>query len=374
MDGKEDLHHNHGELEKYTFEEDTYEEVDKYFYDSDVLEHENQRVIDEWLVKEEDIRRDLGLFKTRVSEVDPNSMKDYGVCNDSYCISGMRAGTCGHYYFIRQHLVRSYVENKKAIKWCATPGCEYTIEVGNYGSGSGSFEVTCECCYEFCWNYLEEAHSPIDCEIVKKWMLENNSDNEKIENWKLVNTKPCPKSNSIIERDGGCRHMTCIFPCCFEFCWFCVGSWSDHDACDWYYDSEDDVEERQLNGDTIKREVEMYNDCFERSAANESSRAKALSDLQIILNFGLHKLIISQCEFDHKLQFVTDAWLHIVDCIRVLKWTYAYGYCLAQSEHANMNLFEKLQACAESSLVRLHECAEKEFKGIQRYKNLEIFA
>ncbi|GLJ47778.1 hypothetical protein SUGI_1009170 [Cryptomeria japonica] len=133
----------------------------------------------------------------------------------------------------RQYLVRSYVESKKTIKWCPAPGCEYAVEVGNHGSGSGSYEVTCECCYEFCWNCLEEAHGPVDCEIAKKSMLENN-DFGKTENWKLVNTKRCPKCNSAIEKGGGCRHMTCVFPCCFEFCWF------DHDAhyaCDWYYDS-----------------------------------------------------------------------------------------------------------------------------------------
>ncbi|GLJ47783.1 hypothetical protein SUGI_1009220 [Cryptomeria japonica] len=342
MDGKDDLHHNQGEDEEYT--------SDKYFCDSDELEDENQvtdffeqehhekkiniytvvkeedicqrqeegmvsvcsilsisrdeavilllhfgwdfqRVIDEWLVKEEDIRRDLGLFKTRVSEVDPNSVMECGVCGDSFSINGMRGGTCEHYFCIgcwlnwiqeiidqagarclrlkclepfckcslgqemvlsllvsceerylkmyRQYLVRSYVESKKTIKWCPAPGCEYAVEVGNHGSGSGSYEVTCECCYEFCWNCLEEAHGPVDCEIAKKSMLENN-DFGKTENWKLVNTKRCPKCNSAIEKGGGCRHMTCVFPCCFEFCWFCLGNWFDHDAhyaCDWYYDS-----------------------------------------------------------------------------------------------------------------------------------------
>ncbi|XP_057873080.2 probable E3 ubiquitin-protein ligase ARI8 [Cryptomeria japonica] len=233
VDGKDDLHHNQGEDEEYT--------SDKYFCDSDELEDENHvtdffeqehhekkiniytvvkeedicqrqeegmRVIDEWLVKEE-IRRDLGLFKTGVSEVKK-------------------------WFFLYW-----FLERKKTIKWCPAPGCEYAVEVGNHGSGSGSYEVTCECCYEFCWNCLEEAHGPVDCEIAKKSMLENN-DFGKTENWKLVNTKRCPKCNSAIEKGGGCRHMTCVFPCCFEFCLFCLGNWFDHDAhyaCDWYYDS-----------------------------------------------------------------------------------------------------------------------------------------
>lgn len=27
-----------------------------------------------------------------------------------------------------------------------------------------------------------------------------------------------------------------------------------------------------------------------------------------------------------QLKFITDAWSQVVDCRRVLKWTYAYGY------------------------------------------------
>ncbi|GLJ47779.1 hypothetical protein SUGI_1009180 [Cryptomeria japonica] len=290
VDGKDDLHHNQGEDEEYT--------SDKYFCDSDELEDENhvtdffeqehhekkiniytvvkeedicqrqeegmvsvcsilsisrdeavilllhfgwdfQRVIDEWLVKEE-IRRDLGLFKTGVSEVDTNFVMECGVSSDSFSMNGMRGGTCGNYFCIGCWLnwIQEIID-QKTIKWCPAPGCEYAVEVGNHGSGSGSYEVTCECCYEFCWNCLEEAHGPVDCEIAKKSMLENN-DFGKTENWKLVNTKRCPKCNSAIEKGGGCRHMTCVFPCCFEFCLFCLGNWFDHDAhyaCDWYYDS-----------------------------------------------------------------------------------------------------------------------------------------
>ena len=36
-------------------------------------------------------------------------------------------------------------------------------------------------------------------------------------------TKPCPKCNSSIERDGGCRHITC-FICKHEFFWCCLRS------------------------------------------------------------------------------------------------------------------------------------------------------
>lgn len=35
--------------------------------------------------------------------------------------------------------------------------------------------------------------------------------------------------------------------------------------------------------------------------------------------------------------------LQIVECRRVLKWTYAYGYYLPENEHAKRQFFEYLQ-------------------------------
>ncbi|CAI8602548.1 unnamed protein product [Vicia faba] len=52
----------------------------------------------------------------------------------------------------------------------------------------------------------------------------------------------------------------------------------------------------------------------------------------------------------------------IIECRRVLKWTYAYGFYLAEHEHAKKQFFEYLQGEAESGLERLHQCAEKELQ------------
>lgn len=63
-----------------------------------------------------------------------------------------------------------------------------------------------------------------------------------------------------------------------------------------------------------------------------------------------------------QLKFVTEAWMQIVECRRVLKWTYAYGYYLPEQEQAKRQFFEYLQGEAESGLERLHQCAEKELQ------------
>ncbi|KAG6523849.1 hypothetical protein ZIOFF_013736 [Zingiber officinale] len=92
------------------------------------------------------------------------------------------------------------------------------------------------------------------------------------------------------------------------------------------------------------------------------SRQKALSDLHSMQNEKLEKLSDRQSQPESQLKFIIEAWLQIVECRRVLKWTYAYGYYLPEHEHAKRQFFEYLQGEAESGLERLHQCAEKELQ------------
>lgn len=64
--------------------------------------------------------------------------------------------------------------------------------------------------------------------------------------------------------------------------------------------------------------------------------------------------------------------LQIIECRRVLKWTYAYGYYLSEEESTKKRFFEYLQGEAEVGLERLHHCAELEFK--QLVKETEDFS
>lgn len=114
-------------------------------------------------------------------------------------------------------------------KWCPAPGCDYAVD---FIVGSGSYDVTCRCSYSFCWNVsiselvkicvfsygsctvflwyvciyaclvvlvflllsilislsywlwqcTEEAHRPVDCGTVAKWILKNSAESENM-NW-----------------------------------------------------------------------------------------------------------------------------------------------------------------------------------------------
>ncbi|KAK6915781.1 Ariadne domain [Dillenia turbinata] len=272
-----------------------------------------------------------------------------------------------------RYFLRSYIEDNRKTKWCPAPGCDYAVD---FVVGSGSYDVTCRCSYSFCWNCTEEAHRPVDCGTVAKWILKNSAESENM-NWILANSKPCPKCKRPIEKNQGCMHITCTPPCKFEFCWLCLGVWSEHGertggfyACNRYETAKQEgaYDETEKRREMAKNSLERYTHYYERWATNQSSRQKALADLQQMQNVHLEKLSDRQCQPESQLKFITDAWLQIVECRRVLKWTYAYGYYLPEHEHAKRQFFEYLQGEAESGLERLHQCAEKE---LQIYLNAE---
>ncbi|KAG8644117.1 hypothetical protein MANES_11G099900v8 [Manihot esculenta] len=275
-------------------------------------------------------------------------------------------------------LLRSYVEEcgKRRIKWCPGPGCENAVE---FSSGNcENFDVFCDCSHEFCWNCpADEAHSPVDCEKVVEWNKKSSSEGNTI-NWILAHTKPCPKCKSPIEKKQGCMHMTCRAPCKFEFCWLCLGEWKSHGnfyICNSYKKAQRSGRYAQENPWKMAEENpwKRYIHYYERWTANQSSRKKALADLYEVKTVHMVKL----CGIYHKsiseLKGIEEAWLQIVECRRVLMWSYVYGYYLSENEETkkNIHLFEYLQGQAEIGLERLHRCAEVEMRPfITDYENL----
>ncbi|KAF5791613.1 putative transcription factor C2H2 family [Helianthus annuus] len=259
-------------------------------------------------------------------------------------------------------LLRTYVESNKRVKWCPGPGCEYAVEYDD-DFEIGSYDVSCNCKYGFCWKCMEDAHRPLDCETVGKWVLKNNAEAENT-NWILAYTKPCPKCKRSIEKNHGCMHMTCRPPCGYEFCWLCLGPYNRHDgrACNGYAKEGGPVHEAERQRELAKKAIERYTHYYERWAANEKSRKQALTDLHKIETVDLKTLSLTYRQPETQLQFIIDAWLQIVECRRMLKWTYAYGYYIPKIEEAKKTFFEYVQGEAESGLERLHLCAEKELQ------------
>ncbi|XP_075660414.1 putative E3 ubiquitin-protein ligase ARI7 [Castanea sativa] len=383
-----------------------------------LLRHFNwsvSKVHDAWFADEDRVRKTVGLLEEPIVRL-PNARElTCGICFDTFPRDSIKSAACGHPFcstcwegyistsindgpgclMLRcpdpscgaavgqdminslasnedkdkycRYLLRSYIEDSKKTKWCPAPGCEYAV---NFEAGNGNYDVICFCSYGFCWNCTEEAHRPVDCGTVAKWILKNSAESENM-NWILANSKPCPKCKRPIEKNQGCMHMTCTPPCKFEFCWLCLGAWADHGertggfyACNRYEVAKQEgvYDEAERRREMAKNSLERYTHYYERWASNQSSRQKALADLHQMQTVHLEKLSDLQCTPESQLKFIIEAWMQIVECRRVLKWTYAYGFYLPEIEHAKKQFFEYLQGEAESGLERLHQCAEKELQ------------
>lgn len=154
-----------------------------------------------------------------------------GICIDPYSPGEMRSAGCSHYYchecwrgyisaavgdgprclslrcsdpscsvaIVRELVeevadnedrerfaLRSYVEESK-IRWCPGPGC--TLAAGLLGGEQCKepLDVFCECKHGFCLRCGEEAHRPVPCDTVHKWLMKNSSESETVK-WVLINT------------------------------------------------------------------------------------------------------------------------------------------------------------------------------------------
>ncbi|KAI3971118.1 hypothetical protein MKW92_013659 [Papaver armeniacum] len=264
-----------------------------------------------------------------------------------------------------RYLLRSCIEGNKRYKWCPAPGCSSVIE---FDLGSENRVVTCKCKYKFCWSCSEEVHRPIDCSTIAKWKEKNRSESENV-NWILANSKPCPKCQRPIEK--------------IMFCWLCLGPWSNHGSntggyyqCNRYQRAKvlGDYDEELNKREMAKQYLEKYAHYYERWAHNHKSMDLAAKELKEMQSEHIKKLSTKVGKPETELWFISDAWIQIIECRRVLKCTYAYAYYLSEHEFAKKQFFEFLQGQAESGLEKLHHCAEKELKLYIDDKNpLEIF-
>ncbi|KAI3842385.1 hypothetical protein MKX03_031420 [Papaver bracteatum] len=377
-----------------------------------LLRHYNWEVnkaLDSWFADEEKVRKNIGLLENQLIPIQyPENIIKCRICFDEFPRYGMCATACGHLFCklcwtkyvsieiddgpgcltlrcpeqscdvavdqdminelvsdkhkekYSRYLLRSYVEDQKNIKWCPGPGCEYAVD---FVAGSSSYDVICGNEHSFCWNCLEDAHRLVDCDTVAKWAMQN-----------INESGNCKKP---IEKNHGCMHMTCH--CRFEFCWLCLGDWLTHGqdtgygSCNIYekaraegaYDEEEKIKKM------AKDHLDRYMFFYERFVENQKSRIEANKSLQETISEDLVKLVritskhlcISYGSSPIELQVITDAWLQIIECRCVLKWSYVYGYYLPECEHVKKQLFGYLQGEAESGLERLHKCAEQELKS-----------
>jgi len=140
--------------------------------------------------------------------------------------------------------------------------------------------------------------------------------------WTVANTKQCPKCKIPIEKNKGCNHMTC--KCGFHFCWLCL-----HSPCICYGSNRLQVQEfLEIFGNEVlrnheKSHLDRYTYYHQGWANNEIARKKALQNL--IQMSSIWKKPSTYLNFK-------DAWKQIIECRRIIKWSYVCIWILSSQE------------------------------------------
>ncbi|CDJ46283.1 IBR domain-containing protein, putative [Eimeria brunetti] len=275
-------------------------------------------------------------------------------------------------------------------------------------------DVTCSCGARFCILCGEEPHRPISCRVIAAWMRKNIREADSV-TWISCNTQPCPKCHRPIQKDKGCMHMRCY--CQHEFCWLCLGDWKQHSTRSFYrcnvYEHRGGASEQDGGKTDVQRSLERYAHFFERYRAHNHGQQVAVrmrsSQLQKCreaasgagTGTGLTPEKASPhfsngAEGDEALcgyrsessspgqpgeqngtsptshrdsespvglgyfdwDFLEKGWLQVVECRRMLKWSYAFAFFAEFPEARQKHLFEFHQGQLERSLDLLQERLE----------------
>lgn len=260
----------------------------------------------------------------------------------------------------RYHVLlnRTYVEDKDTLKWCPAPDCQNAIECGVKKKDLDKVvpTVSCLCNHRFCFGCILDDHQPAPCTLVKLW-LQKCADDSETANWISANTKECPKCNSTIEKNGGCNHMTCR-KCRHEFCWMCMGLWSEH-GTSWYncnrFEEKSGTDARDAQAKS-RVSLERYLHYYNRYANHEQS-ARLDKD---IYNKTEKKMVQLQRESGMswiEVQYLNSASQALQTCRQTLMWTYAFAFYLARNNLTE--IFEDNQKDLEMAVEALSEMFEK---------------
>jgi len=257
--------------------------------------------------------------------------------------------------------IRHFVASNPNLKYCPAPSCTFTVSCPAAASKSSLATVVptvaCEAQHKFCFGCsIDGDHRPVICSIAKMWLKKCHDDSETA-NWIKSNTKECSKCQSTIEKNGGCNHMTCK-KCKYEFCWVCMGPWSEHGTA-WYscnrYDEKDGIDARDAQSKS-RASLERYLHYYNRWANHEQS-AKLSMELYTKTEKKMEEMQITSELTWIEVQFMKKAVDEVDKCRMTLKWTYAMAYYLEKGNEKE--LYEDNQRDLERAVEDLSELLEQ---------------
>ncbi|KAI9326874.1 hypothetical protein BDR26DRAFT_809226 [Obelidium mucronatum] len=259
-------------------------------------------------------------------------------------------------------LLKAYVDDTPSLKWCPHPNCEYAVSCKISPSSLEEIvpSVACGSGHAFCFGCsLAQDHQPCVCSLVKLW-LKKCADDSETANWISANTKECEKCQSTIEKNGGCNHMTCR-KCKYEFCWVCMGPWSDH-GTQWYncnrFDEKVSIDARDTQA-KYRAALERYLHYFNRYANHEQS-AKLDKELSEKIEKKMLEMQKNSALSWIEVQFLATAKSILLQSRNTLKWTYCFAYYLTRNN--STFLFEDNQRDLEMAVEQLSEMLESNFE------------
>ncbi|KAJ9080234.1 hypothetical protein DSO57_1027261 [Entomophthora muscae] len=251
-----------------------------------------------------------------------------------------------------------FVDDNKNLKWCPAPDCIYVAQCDVPLSSLSSTipSIQCICGHQFCFGCTIGEHLPTLCALGKLWVKKCQDDSETA-NWIHANTKECPKCFSTIEKNGGCNHMSCR-KCAYEFCWVCMGLWSNHGQA-WYNcnrfeekDSTDNRDKQAQSRASLERYLHYYNRYI-----NHIQSAKLDQELYARTEEKMEEMQKTSELSWIEVQFLKSAVDTLVQCRHTLKWTYALAFYL---KHDNQTyIFESNQQDLELATEALSGLLEE---------------
>lgn len=266
--------------------------------------------------------------------------------------------------------LRSFVESNPLTRWCPGRGCERVASALSTAAmeAEGNVAHCDKCTQSFCLVCGEPPHAPASCKDLAKWNEKCRNESETA-NWILANTKSCPKCVSRIEKNQGCNHMTCQ-RCRYEFCWICMGDWKDHGAntggyykCSRYQNSE---ENDNSDSAKAKRDLDRYLHYYRRYHAHHEAEKFALKSLK---ETEQRMVLLQESTDDAKwsdVEFLKTANEQLVECRRVLRYTYVFAYYLDPTLTMQRERFEHHQEMLERFTENLSELSEKPLDQMDR--------
>lgn len=113
------------------------------------------------------------------------------------------------------------------VRFCPSVKCGVPIKI----CAKGSNDAECAACAtKFCTECHGPWHKNSCAEYMwaqyAKFYKDCGMEVTKIDKARFGARKFCPACKVVIEKNGGCNHMTCK-KCWYEFCWVCMGSYPD---------------------------------------------------------------------------------------------------------------------------------------------------